>query len=94
MIRPILTGNRCETGTIVSFLYTAWEFQELCVSGIIFYLVLVRRSVIIWLIMLSADETNITSRCSLGYVHYMVFMICIKTSVNFYKVPKQVTYRN
>ena len=84
MIRPILTGNRCETGTIVSFLYTAWEFLELCVSGIIFYLVLVRHSVIIWLIMLSADETDIYSRCSLCTVHYMVFMICIKTSVNFF----------
>ena len=78
MIRLILTGNRCETGPIVSFLYTAWEFQELCVSGIIFYLFLVSHSVLIWLIMLSADQTNISSRCSLCSVHYMVFTICIK----------------
>ena len=62
-------------------------FQERCVSGIIFYLVLVRHSVFIWLIMLSADETDISSRCSLCSVHYMVFMICIKTSVNLLQGP-------
>ena len=87
MIRPIFTGNRCETGPIVSFLYTAWEFQELCVSGIIFYFVLVRHSVLIWLIILSTDETNISSRCSLCSVYCMVFMICIKTSVNILQGP-------
>ena len=56
-------------------------------SGIIFYLVLVGHSVLIWLIILSADETNISSRCSLCSVHCMVFMICIKTSENILQGP-------